>query len=75
MREIKITINESTSELLETIHQVAIASNIGEENITEKNNLTDSKLLELVLSIGIESLLYGKYDLIFDEEKEKWVFE
>ena len=71
-REIKIIINEETAEILENIRISAVNANMGEENITPRTDLTDSKLLELVLSLGIRSLILGDKDLVFDEEKEEW---
>ena len=74
-REIKIIINEETAEILENIRINAVNANMGEENITPRTDLTDSKLLELVLALGIRSLLLGDKDLVFNEEKEEWLYE
>ena len=74
-REIKIIINEETAEILEDIKINAVNANMGEENVTPRTDLTDSKLLELVLALGIRSLLLGDKDLVFNEEKEEWFYE
>ena len=74
-REIKIIINEETAEILEDIKINAVNANMGEENVTPRTDLTDSKLLELVLALGIRSLLLGDKDLVFNEEKEEWLYE